>query len=167
MATSLPADTSRLHDTAAVAFARPDVLVSANDGTASMLAELAATYYGFWNNGSTALFEATVSPGYIDCTLPAGRQQGPIGLANAGAAFFAAFPDGRVKVLQQMLVGDRIVSHLRVTGTFTGSRKGAEGTGQAINYLATDIMRVADGLIVENWHVEDHETLHQQLVSPS
>jgi len=163
MAASLPADPSRLHDAAAVAFARPDVLVSADNGAASMLAELAATYYGFWNNGSTALFEATVSPDYTDRTLPAGRQQGPSGLADAGAAFFAAFPDGRVKVLQQMLVGDRIVSHLRVTGTFTGSRKGTEGAGQAIDYLATDIMRVADGLIVENWHVEDHETLHRQL----
>ncbi|MEG3168127.1 ester cyclase [Sphingomonas sp. LB3N6] len=163
MVASLLADPSRLHDAAAVAFARPDVLVSPDDGAASMLAELAATYYGFWNNGSTALFEATVSPGYTDRTLPAGRQQGPSGLADAGAAFFAAFPDGRVKVLQQMLVGDRIVSHLRVTGTFTGSRRGAEGAGQTIDYLATDIMRVADGLIVENWHVEDHETLHRQL----
>lgn len=153
----------RLDDAAAVAFARPDVLVSPGDDAALMLAELAATYYGFWNNGSRALFEATVSPGYTDRTLPAGRQQGPSGLADAGDAFFGGFPDGRVKVLQQMLVGDRIVSHLRVTGTYTGSRKGIEGAGQAIDYLATDIMRVADGLIVENWHVEDHETLHRQL----
>ena len=165
MAASLPAGPLRLDDAAAVAFARPDVLVSADDGAASMLGELAATYYGFWNNGSTALFDATVSAGYTDHTLPTGRQQGPSGLADAGAAFFAAFPDGRVKVLQQMLVGDRIVSHLRVTGTFTGSRKGMEGAGQAIDYLATDIMRVADGLIVENWHVEDHETLHRQLAA--
>ena len=167
MVASLPADPSRLHDAAAVAFARPDVLLSADDGAASMLAELAATYYGFWNNGSTALFDATVSPSYTDRTLSAGRQQGPSGLADAGVAFFAAFPDGRVKVLQQMLVGDRIVSHLRVTGTFTGWRKGTKGAGQAIDYLATDIMRVADGLIVENWHVEDHETLHQQLAAPA
>ena len=165
MAVSLPADPSRLDDAAAVAFARPDVLISADAAAASILADLAATYYGFWNNGSTALFEATVSSGYTDRTLPAGRQQGPSGLVDAGAAFFTAFPDGRVKVLQQMLVGDRVVSHLRVTGTFTGSRRGTEGTGQAISYLATDIMRVADGLIVENWHVEDHETLHRQLAA--
>ena len=70
-----------------------------------------------------------------------------------------------MKVVQQVLVEDRIVSHLRVTGTFTGRRKGTEGAGQAIDYLATDIMRVADGLIVENWHVEDHETLDQQLAA--
>lgn len=156
---------SRLDDAAAMSFARPDVLVSADESVASRLSELAATYYGFWNNGSSALFDATVSVDYIDHTLPAGRQQGPAGLAHAGAAFFEAFPDGRVKVLQQMLVGDRIVSHLRVTGTFTGRRKDAQGGGQLIDYLATDIMRIADGLIVENWHVEDHETLHRQIAA--
>jgi predicted ester cyclase len=139
---------SPLDDASAVAFARPDVLVSTGEA-ASSTANLAATYYGFWNNGSTALFSATVSPDYMDRTLPSGRQQGPSGLAEAGAAFFTAFPDGRVKVLQQMLVGDRIVSHLRVTGTFTGTRRGVDGAGQVIEYLATDIMRVADGSIVE------------------
>lgn len=156
-------DRPRLSDAEAVAFARPDVLVSARDTAASQLTELAATYYGFWNNGSPTLFETTVSPAYVDRTLPAGREQGPSGLATAGAAFFAAFPDGRVKILQQILVGDRIVSHLRVTGTFTGTRKGVDGASQAIDYLATDIMRVSDELIVENWHVEDHETLHRQI----
>lgn len=156
-------DRPRLNDAEAVAFARADVLVSAGDPAASQLAELAATYYGFWNNGSPTLFKTTVSPAYTDRTLPAGREQGPSGLATAGAAFFAAFPDGRVKVLQQILTSDRIVSHLRVTGTFTGTRKGVGGAGQSIDYLATDIMRVSGDLIVENWHVEDHETLHRQI----
>jgi predicted ester cyclase len=44
-----------------------------------------------------------------------------------------------------------------------GVRGGAAGAGQRIDYLATDIMRVADGKIVENWHVEDHEALHCQI----
>ncbi len=156
---------SRLDDCAARAFARPEVLVS-TDEAAALSADIAATYYGFWNNGSAALFDATVSAAYTDHTLPAGRQQGPSGLAEAGAAFFAAFPDGHVKVLQQILVEDRIVSHLRVTGTFAGMRNGVQGAGQLIDYLATDIMRIADGQITDNWHVEDHETLHKQLAIP-
>jgi predicted ester cyclase len=158
---------ARLDDAAAIRFARPAVEILADEPGAQALAELAAVYYGFWNNGSSALFEATVSPSYLDRTLPAGRMQGPHGLADAGAGFFEAFPDGRVHILQQMLVGDRIVSHLRVTGRFTGQRGGVRGKGQAIEYLATDIMRIADGRIVENWHVEDHETLHRQLIPAS
>lgn len=154
---------ARLDDTAAVCFAHPAVAILADEPAAQALADLAGVYYGFWNNGSSALFEATVSPAYMDRTLPLGRAQGPHGLADAGAAFFQAFPAGRVQVLQQMLVGDRIVSHLRVTGYFTGLRRGVQGKEQPIDYLATDIMRIADGRIVENWHVEDHETLHRQL----
>jgi predicted ester cyclase len=64
-----------------------------------------------------------------------------------------------------MLVGDRIVSHLRVTGIFSGTRRGVGGAGQAIDYLATDLIWVASGLTVENWHVEDHETMHRQLAA--
>ena len=157
-----PGMPARLNDADAVRCARPAAL-AADAAAGAALAELAATYYGFWNNGSSALFDATVSPNYVDRTLPPGRAQGPRGLADAGAAFFAAFPDGRVRILQQVLAGDRIVSHLRVTGHFTSKRAGVCGQGQAIDYLATDIMRVADGLVVENWHVEDHETLHRQI----
>jgi hypothetical protein len=76
MAASLPFDHSRLDDASAVAFARADVLVCADDRTACRLGDLAATYYGFWNNGSGTLLEATVSPDYTDKTLPVGRQQG-------------------------------------------------------------------------------------------
>ena len=79
MSASSHADRSRLDDAAAVAFARPDVLVHADDGAVSRLANLAATYYGFWNNGSTALFEATVSANYTDHTLPSGRTASSVG----------------------------------------------------------------------------------------
>ncbi len=72
-----------------------------------------------------------------------------------------------MKVLQQIPAGDRIVSHLRFTGTFTGSCRGVKGAGQAIDYLATDIMRVVDGLIVENWQVGDHETSRWPLAVPA
>lgn len=164
---SSPSRRTPLDDRAAVAFARPEVLVSTDDSAALRLADIATTYYGFWNNGSAALFEKTVSSQYTDHTLPTGRRQGPSGLADAGAAFFAAFPDGRVRILQQVLAEDRIVSHLRVTGTFTGIRRGVDGLGQSVDYLATDIMRVVDGMIVDNWHVEDHETLHRQLAAPT
>ena len=36
--------------------------------------------------------------------------------------------------------------------------------GQTINFIATDIYRVADGRIAENWHIEDNLTHPQQEV---
>lgn len=155
----------RLDDDMAVRAARPEQVVQSPEAGTPALTALAASYYGFWNNGSRTLFDATVSPEYSDRTLPTGRAQGPRGLANAAAAFFEAFPDGRVRVLQQVIAGDRIVSHLRITGHFIGLRNGRQGKGQRIDYLATDIMRVAQDRVVENWHVEDHAALHQQIGS--
>ncbi|WP_458437715.1 ester cyclase [Methylorubrum extorquens] len=75
----------------------------------------------------------------------------------------ASFPNGRVHVLQQIIAGGRVVSHLRITGRFLGLRDGVSGQGQLIDYLATDIMRIVQGRITDNWHVEDHESLHRQL----
>ena len=143
--------------------ARAESMILSPESGSDGIATLTQRYYGFWNNGSEALFAETVSPDYADRTIPAGRAQGPASLAAAQRSFREAFPDGRVHVLQQIVAGDRVVSHLRVTGRFIGNRNGIRGAGQRIDYLATDIMRFADGQIVENWHVEDHEALHRQL----
>jgi len=38
-----------------------------------------------------------------------------------------------------------------------------QGKGQPIDFIATDIYRVADGHIAENCHLEDNLTFLQQL----
>jgi len=62
-----------------------------------------------------------------------------------------------------IVAGDRVVTHLRLCGHFTGRFGQIQGQGQTINFIATDIYRVADGRIAENWHIEDNLTLQQQL----
>lgn len=150
-------------DDAAIRMARAERSILSPEAYSEVIAAMTQRYYGFWNNGGGALLAETVSPDYVDRTPPEGRSPGPEGLAEAQRTFRAAFPNGRVHVLQQVVAGDRVVSHLRVTGRFTGARDGVAGAGQRIDYLATDIMRVSDGKIVENWHVEDHATLHHQV----
>jgi len=61
------------------------------------------------------------------------------------------------------VAGDRVVTHLRFCGHFTGSFGQFRGQGQTINFIATDIYRIANGRIAENWHIEDNLTLQQQL----
>jgi predicted ester cyclase len=150
-------------DETAVRMALPETRITSPEPAAGRIAALTQRYYGFWNNGSETLFEDTVSSAYVDRTLPAGRAQGPRGLFEAQCRFREAFPNGRVHVLQQIIAGDRVVSHLRVTGRFIGRRDGVRGRGQRIDYLATDIMRIAGDRMVENWHVEDHAALYGQL----
>lgn len=125
---------------------------------------LAARRYGtFWTTGDEALARAALAPDFKDSTLPPGRPQGITGPIAASKTMHAAIPDIQCEVEQIMVVGDRVIAHLRFTGHFTGQFKGVQGTGQPIDFIATDIYRVVEGRIAENWHLEDNLTLLQQL----
>lgn len=125
---------------------------------------LAARRYGsFWSTGEEALARAALAPDFMDRTLPPGRAQGLAGPLAASAGFRQAVPDLRCEIAQMIVSGDRVVSHLRFTGHFSGQFHGRTGQGQAIDFIATDIYRVQDGRIAENWHLEDNLTLLQQM----
>lgn len=132
-------------------------------GTARVNELAARRYDTFWNNGDEALAKAALSPQFVDRTPPPGRAQGPQGPLQASKTFRQAVPDLSCEVEQMLVVGDRVVSHLHFAGHFTGSFNGIQGKGQPIDFIATDIYRVADGKIVENWHLEDNLTLLKQL----
>ena len=123
----------------------------------------ARRYDTFWDTGDEALARQALSPRFIDRTLPPGRVQGVEGPLQASRQFRLAVPDLHCEVEQMLVVGDRVVAHLRFTGHFKGSFQGVQGKGQAVNFIATDIYRVVDGKIAENWHLEDNYTLLAQL----
>jgi predicted ester cyclase len=123
----------------------------------------ARRYDTFWNNGDEALARAALAPNFVDNTLPAGRPQGVAGPLAASKLMRAAIPDMRCEIEQMIVAGDRVVAHLRFRGHFAGHFGQIQGQGQTINFIATDIYRVADERVAENWHIEDNLTLQQQL----
>ena len=123
----------------------------------------ARRYDTFWNTGDEDLARAALAPNFIDNTLPAGRAQGPAGPLAASKLMRAAIPDLRCEIVEMIVAGDRVVTHLRFRGHFTGRFGQIQGQGQTINFVATDIYRIADGRVTENWHIEDNLTLQQQL----
>lgn len=123
----------------------------------------ARRYDTFWATGDEALARAALAPDFMDGTLPPGRVQGVAGPLAASKAFRAAVPDIHCAVEQMIVSGDRVVAHLRFTGHFTGVFNGSKGKGQMVDFIATDIYRVADGRIAENWHLEDNLTFLQQI----
>lgn len=160
-----PGYAAAVDDTAALAMTRPQEQITADipqDRLAALLRPVDA-FYGFWTNGSPALLARAIAGDFVDHTLPPGRPQGPAGPAAASHAFLGAVPDLRLTVVQRLIVGDRVVSHLRFTGHFTGTFAGRAGTGQPVDFIATDILRVRDGRITDNWHLEDNLTFLQQI----
>jgi predicted ester cyclase len=149
-----------------IAAARPEILIVAGDIPAdrrdAMLAS-AEKFYRFWNTGDERLLRQAISESFVDHTLPPGRPQGPAGPAAASRAFLAAVPDLKVVVSQQILAGDRVVSHLRLTGHFTGQFKEHKGIGQRVDFIATDIVAIHGDRITDNWHLEDNLTFLQQI----
>lgn len=161
-----PATTRSAADKAAIAATRPQEMIVAADIPAARRAALLApvdAFYGFWQNGSAQLLREAIGPDFIDHTLPAGRPQGPAGPAAASAAFLKAVPDLKVTVVQRLVVADRVVSHLRFTGHFTGTFGTRRGQGEPVDFIATDIVRVRHGKITDNWHLEDNLTFLQQI----
>lgn len=172
IAGAAPAFAAQVDDRAAIAIARPQEVVVDKSLPAARVAAMLKpvdAFYGFWNNGSAALLDQALAPTFTDHTLPPGRPQGPAGPAAASKAFLAAVPDLRVAVVQRLVVGDRVVSHLRFTGHFTGTFMGRQGSGQAVDFIATDILAVRNGRITDNWHLEDNLTFLKQagLVPPA
>src|SRR3984893_12725511 len=127
----------------------------------------ARRYYAFWDTGDVLYANAVLAPDFVDRTLPPGRPQGPEGPVFASKNFRTAVPDLHVEVEEMLLVADRVIGRLRFTGHFTGTfGNGAtarRGDGRAIYFIATDIYRIVNGRIAENWHLEDNLTLLQQL----
>lgn len=147
-----------------------ELVVDASLPAATLQAQVLAArrYSSFWNTGDAELARQALAPDFVDRTPPAGRQPGLPGVLAASQTFRAAVPDLRCEVLQMIVAGDRVVTHLRFSGHFTGELMGRRGEGQAVQFIATDIYRVRDGRIAENWHLEDTLTLLQQagLVAP-
>lgn len=125
----------------------------------------ARRYFGFWDTGDPSLARAALSAGFVDHTLPPGRPQGPTGPLFASEQFRRAVPDLRCTIDELLLVGERAVARLHFSGHFTGTfgPDARQGDGRPVDFIATDIYRIDNGQIVEDWHLEDNLTLLQQL----
>jgi predicted ester cyclase len=147
-------------------FGKPDVVIVAAGMPKEqrvMLMTTARGFYEFWNTNDAKTLESVVSPRFTDRDLPAGRPQGPTGPLYANTQFRKVVPDLHCEVTQQIVAVDRVVSHLRFTGHFTGTFGPIHGSGQRVDFVATDILRIESGKITDNWHLEDNLTFQQQI----
>jgi predicted ester cyclase len=118
-------------------------------------------FYDFWNTGDEALLKQAIAPNFTDHTLPPGRPQGPEGPAFASRRFRAAVPDLKVTVEKMIVAGDYVTVHMNFTGHFTGKFGQTLGKGQPVPFIATDLIKIENGRITDNWHIEDNLTLLQ------
>jgi len=141
-----------------------DIVHSAKRSHAEASAETAARhFYTFWNTGDEADLKAAISPSFTDHTLPDGRPQGPDGPAFASKTFRATVPDLSVEVRKMVFSGNYVAVHMVFRGHFSGTFASTKGAGQPIEFIATDLLKVTDGKVTDNWHIEDNLTLLKQM----
>ena len=136
---------------------------SLSKADAAQMVKAARLFYAFWDTGNAEYASAAVDNDFRDNTLPEGRPQGRKGLLYASQTFRSAVPDLHCTIEDLLVSGDKVTARLLFTGTHKGEFMGHPATGKPVRFLAIDVLRIRDGRIVEDWHLEDNLTLLQQL----
>jgi steroid delta-isomerase-like uncharacterized protein len=99
----------------------------------------------------------------VDHGLPPDVPPTREGAKQFAAAFWQAFPDGRMEVDAQIAEGDLVVTRWTATATHLGDLLGIPPTGQSVVVSGINVDRVAGDKIVEVWSQFDQVGMLQQL----
>lgn len=123
----------------------------------------AKRYANFWNTGEEKYAKQALAADFIDLNLPQGRKQGVQGPLDASKWFRGVVPDLSASIEQMIVTKNKVILQLQFKGHFTGKFHNTIGKGQKIDFSAVDIYTIQNGKIKSNWHLEDNQTLMQQL----
>ena len=75
----------------------------------------------------------------------------------------SAFSDRQVKIADQVVAEDKVVTRWQATGVHAGEFNGIPATGRRVSLTGISIDRITGGRIVESWEVTDDAGLLRQL----
>ncbi len=117
-----------------------------------------------FNQGNVGGGDEFLSPDFIENEeLPPGVPAGREGVKLLTGMLHAAFPDFEATIEDLIAEDDRVVFRMTWTGTHEGEFMGIPPTGNRVSFGVFDIVRIADGMIVEHWGLMDNMALMQQL----
>jgi predicted ester cyclase len=103
------------------------------------------------------------APEFVSHNNPPGFPPGVEGVKRFFSMFRDAFPDVEVEIDEIVVEGDRVAVATTFTGTHQGELMGVAPTGRRVSVTGIDIVRVADGKIVEHRGLTDIVGLMRQL----
>ncbi len=109
------------------------------------------------------VIEQHFAPEFVNHSAPPGLPPTREGNAAFSMAFREAFPDYQVTIHDIIAEDDKVVTRKTFTGTHQGQFMGIPASGRKITFGAIDIVRIADGKVVEHWGEFDMLTLLQQI----
>lgn len=115
------------------------------------------------NKKNLAAADEIVAEDFVELDPLPGQEQGREGLKQILSMFFAAFPDLRWTVEEQIAEGDKVVSRFTWRGTHKGEFLGISPTGGQVTVKGVVIDRVVEGQFVESRILMDNLGMMQQL----
>jgi predicted ester cyclase len=116
------------------------------------------------NQGRLEVIDQLLAPDFVDHEeLPPGVPAGLEGVKHYFSQWRQGFPDGQVTAVLEIAEDDLVVSYTAWRGTHQGEFLGMPPSGRSVEYKLVDIVRVADGRMVEHWAVSDNLALLTQI----
>jgi steroid delta-isomerase-like uncharacterized protein len=106
------------------------------------------------------------APDFVNHSAPPGLPPTREGNELFSTAFRQAFPDYQVTIHDVIVEGDKVVTRKTFSGTHRAEWMGVPATGRQISFGGIDIVRIADGKVVEHWGEFNMLTLLQQIGAP-
>ena len=100
---------------------------------------------------------------FVSHNQPPGAEPGAAGVKQFFAMFRDAFPDADVAIDELIADGDRAAVATTLTGTHRGEVLGVAPTGRRVAVTGVDMIRIANGRIVEHRGLTDMVGLARQL----
>lgn len=109
------------------------------------------------------LIDELVAPTFVEHEEFPGLAPGREGVKQFFGMFLEAFSDMHFHIKDMIAEGDRVVARITMHGTHDGEFMGMAPTGKEISVKTIDILRFADGKVVEHWGVTDQVSMMEQL----
>ena len=116
-----------------------------------------------WNEGDLAIADQVYAPGQILHLRGKSYPFGPEAAKKAVASWRKAFPDFKFKIEDIVAEGDKLAIRYSFTGTHQGKFWGIDPTGKTINVTQINIIRFAEGKMIEAWEDYDEYGMRLQL----
>lgn len=113
--------------------------------------------------GNLALLDEVIAPNAVDHNPAPGQGPGLEGIKRSFGEFRAAFSELRLTVEDILAEGETAACRITTRGTHRGEFQGIAPTAKQVSQSGIDILRFADGKLVERWGHFDDLGLWRQL----
>jgi predicted ester cyclase len=113
--------------------------------------------------GNTDAIDEICSPEFVNYSAPPGVPSNREGVKLLTSMFRQAFPDSYFIVEDMMTEGDKVATRKTFPGIHQDEFMGIPPTGRRVSMGLIDIVRIADGRVVEHWSMGDNLDMMQQL----